>query len=615
MHPFLAIGLRFDRILQIRAVSLFLFLLFSCAFCSFAQTLTTAEEQLALEQARRLYPDRETIALNRVALPDHVSVAAYNIGVGEGFVLVSAHPNATRYVLGYSREGTFDYNQAPPAVKELLSVLNPMACRHTSKRNYTPTGPVIKTKWGQNAPYNLYAPTINGTTAPTGCGATSMAQVVAHYGYPQKAVGLVSYTSANSQTDFVVSLDTIPLDWNLLLESYGAGYTPAEAEAVARLMYACGVSMQTNYGVSGSSAYLNKLEFSLRRYFGYQAFSRNQVINQIPQDEWHAYIAKDMQEGLPIIYLANTNGYGGHIFVLDGIDAEGLIHVNWGWTGYANGYYALGFFNPQDQGRGYNDNAIMITGIRPATTETEEEGCLSWSTTPFSYTGDNKKSDYAVAHLYTAEDLLLYAGQSIEAIAFFPGEAQCVYKLCIWGDATRQEVLYEQNVTVEKAGEPMRVTLTTPFLIPTGKDLYIGYTAQAEKGYPLGVDVGPAVLEKGDLFVLNPSDGAPFASINNGKATPMDFNFYIRAFLSETNAITAIPAFYSIYPNPATDYITVIAREGVLEDGFLILQDMYGRILSKTVMSGSSATIDLRQLPAGTYFIHDGNRAEKIIKH
>lgn len=31
----------------------------------------------------------------------------------------------------------------------------------------------------------------------------------------------------------------------------------------------------------------------------------------------------------------------GHAFVCDGNDARGFLHINWGWNGRSNGYYAV----------------------------------------------------------------------------------------------------------------------------------------------------------------------------------------------------------------------------------------------------------------------------------
>ncbi|WP_052105007.1 C10 family peptidase [Porphyromonas gulae] len=596
--------------------SLFFSLLFIAIHASTieAQSPMPDDERVAWEYARRLYPERETLSLSRAALPAGIPASAFNIGDREGFVLVSSGTSAPTQILGYSREGRFDYEPAPPALKALLSIHSDASDDGTRGSSYNPTGPLLSTKWGQNAPFNLLTPLVNGSQSPTGCGATSMAQVVAHYRYPEKATGQIDYTTSNSQIAISMSLDTIPLDWDNMIDTYEEGaYSTLEAKAVANLMLACGVGMQMNYGAGGSSAYIHKLDFCLRRYFGYESFSRNQVVHQVPQDEWHAYIAADMERGLPIIYLANTNGYGGHIFVLDGIDAEGRIHINWGWKGYADGYYSLGFFNPQSQKRGYNDNAIMITNIRPAIEEEIDENILSWSTKPFLYMGENKKMEYAAAHLYTATDLAPYEGKSIEAIEFFPGEQQCAYRLCIWGDASRQELLFEQEVTGFKAGDPFRVQLSTPFVIPSGKDLYIGYTADASKGYPMGIDAGPAVLGKGDLYVMNPSEGAPFASINR-RDTKLDLNFYLRAYLKGSNAIGPIGSGYRVYPNPASDHITVEYPQSLPEGQTIYLFDNEGRVVAKARTSATTVRMDLHHLPAGVYFLHDGTMAEKIVK-
>ena len=52
--------------------------------------------------------------------------------------------------------------------------------------------------------------------------------------------------------------------------------------------------------------------------------------------------------GRPILYTGVDPGAGGHAFVFDGIDADGKIHVNWGWDGEGNGFYDIADLNPTD---------------------------------------------------------------------------------------------------------------------------------------------------------------------------------------------------------------------------------------------------------------------------
>jgi hypothetical protein len=60
--------------------------------------------------------------------------------------------------------------------------------------------------------------------------------------------------------------------------------------------------------------------------------------------------------------------------VCDGYDGNGLFHINWGWGGYCDNYFALSVLNPYSFsnrtnaiGTGYCMNQRMIVGIQPPT--------------------------------------------------------------------------------------------------------------------------------------------------------------------------------------------------------------------------------------------------------
>ena len=80
-------------------------------------------------------------------------------------------------------------------------------------------------------------------------------------------------------------------------------------------------------------------------------------------------IYSELSAGRPILYTGVDPGAGGHAFVFDGIDADGKIHVNWGWDGTGNGFYDIADLNPTDE-RGkpgndhFNKQQSMLYGLR-----------------------------------------------------------------------------------------------------------------------------------------------------------------------------------------------------------------------------------------------------------
>ena len=64
----------------------------------------------------------------------------------------------------------------------------------------------------------------------------------------------------------------------------------------------------------------------------------------------------------------------------------------------------------------------------------------------------------------------------------------------------------------------------------------------------------------------------------------------------------------SIYPNPATDRISVNGADGPVE-----LYDAAGRLIQSQAM-GQSITFDLRSLPAGIYLLRSCGKTATVVK-
>ena len=63
-------------------------------------------------------------------------------------------------------------------------------------------------------------------------------------------------------------------------------------------------------------------------------------------DEWRDLLWNELKNKRPVVFNGATT-IGGHAFVIDGYDGKGLFHVNWGWAGRSDGYYAIGELNPK----------------------------------------------------------------------------------------------------------------------------------------------------------------------------------------------------------------------------------------------------------------------------
>lgn len=359
---------------------------------SFLQAKAIAERQAA-KLGIPLEDSEVTMAKSSSPLADNPEERSYYVfsnGEGRGFTIVSGDDRMPD-VVGYSAKGTYDAEKLPDnyvnfmkAYEETLAAVlrgdesalanlsQAKALRATSQNK--PVAPLLgDIAWNQSAPYNNMCPTYNynGSRAVTGCVATAMAQIMGYWQYPKSlGVDLPAYRTDS----YAISVPTVKkgeaYDWDNILPKYLTGqYTQAQANAIAKLMYHCGVAVNMDYGPS-SAAWLPA--DVMTDVFGYD----RELVTQLwrtnyDQREWKGFIDNELQAARPIYYSGQSSG-GGHAFVCDGSDDSGLYHINWGWGGYQNGYFDLTILNPDKGGigsgdapDGYNRGCSMIIGLMP----------------------------------------------------------------------------------------------------------------------------------------------------------------------------------------------------------------------------------------------------------
>ena len=363
---------------------------------------------------------------------------AFNIGEGEGFVIVSTddHPEA---VLGYSEGGTFDAAALPENARFWLESL-----QNTDKAENpsSPVRPLLTTQWGQLWPYNRFCP----VGCVTGCVATATAQVMNYHQWPQAATTAIPAYSTYGELPPTIfdwaAMGTMVFDDD---ENY---------EAVARLMQYCGRAEQMRYGAS-SSAYEQAVPLALTRFFGYDGGARVVYRDDYTTEQWETLILGELQAGRPVIY-GGQRSTGGHEFVVDGYDGQGFYHFNWGWSGEGDGWYRLPMANPTWVGtngeagiglNGYSSYQSAVIGIQPnqggtaPTAErrlTAEEMVLTSAATmeranasisftvkvccPFAnHTADTLKSGFGLALADGNGQLIVGSESLIGASTFLPG--------------------------------------------------------------------------------------------------------------------------------------------------------------------------------------------------
>lgn len=241
--------------------------------------------------------------------------------------------------------------------------------------------------WGQMEPFNNLCPLEYDTQGRVrgrcvvGCVATSATQVMHYHQYPPQGDGvhidMQTEDAFGRPVPLKVDFADYKFDWANMLDSYSIGnYNEKQAEAVARLAYPVGVSFAMIYGTGASGTYSDSAVISLRKYLKFpdaQRFDRRGQAEKF----WMETIYNELSNGRPVLYSGadpwGVVGGGGHAFVFDGYDADGLVHVNWGWYGRNDGYYEVALLNPRIHS--FVDQQDMIIGVAPPALSGDADIC------------------------------------------------------------------------------------------------------------------------------------------------------------------------------------------------------------------------------------------------
>ncbi len=314
----------------------------------------------------------------------------FNVKNRKGFIIVSGNDN-TIPILGYSTEGNFDKSNLPHNFKKWLENYkkqieyiirnNIQATKEiklqwdklekgqpiNSNKNANAVGPLLSVTWGQRpyvndlCPYDANA----GVHCVTGCPATAMAQIMKYWQYPVTGTGFHSYVDSNYGT-LSANFGATTYDWASMPNSVNS-----PNNAVATLMYQCGVAVEMHYGPTESGGYViidsptpnANSEYAYKTYFGYDASTIHGLKRENYSDyNWIQMMKNDLNASRPIQY-AGFGNVGGHTFVCDGYDNNNYFHMNWGWSGSANGFYLINALNPGSYS--FNNGQQAVFGIQP----------------------------------------------------------------------------------------------------------------------------------------------------------------------------------------------------------------------------------------------------------
>lgn len=309
-------------------------------------------------------------AKSRTATTASPSDAYYVFNNDAGGFVIIAGDDAVTPVLGYTSTGSFDAENLPDGLKDLLKSYerqiaalgdNYVANQTATRAAFTGEKLLNTAKWNQGNPFNKYTP----NNYVTGCVATAGAIVMKHHGYPAKGIGSHTYTwneqdlTANFEHDY---------DWASMPVKYD-GTNDAAFDGVARLMSDLGVAVEMQYAKGGSGASMEDQLTALKKYFGYSKYARLLAIADLGAEVWNDRLRAEIDANRPILYSAVDSNKGGHSFVIDGYKDESFS-VNWGWGGYCDGFYRIGALNPETGGKPlgdkYNLSQSAVFSLQPS---------------------------------------------------------------------------------------------------------------------------------------------------------------------------------------------------------------------------------------------------------
>lgn len=323
--------------------------------------------QQALETARKVWTQTDSRAANGLRLwwtseqlmPASRQVAAPAFYVfapdkGTGFVIVSGD-DSVESICAYSFDSAMpEPDNLPMNFKAWVLGLreNILYCRDENKNasSYSRSGDwldigeqvvMLRTPlWNQDSPFNGQTPLDGDVNSLAGCTAVSLAMVMRYYQWPEQGIGSTeAYTTETKQISVPARNLEEPYQWDKMRLTYLTNrYSAEEAEAVARLIADVGAAMQADFTAKSTGA--SALPSVLSEKFDYHPGMYYVHRDNYTQTEWIELMKGELILKRPVWYSAFYSG-SGHAMVLDGYTTNDYFHVNWGWSGYCDGFYSL----------------------------------------------------------------------------------------------------------------------------------------------------------------------------------------------------------------------------------------------------------------------------------
>ena len=289
----------------------------------------------------------------------------------KGFVIVSADDRA-KPILGYSTESNFTA-QLPDGLMTFFdnykAGFSQMFANNdertteadtdwtslaetgmlSSRRANRSVEPLLASIWNQTDLYNNMAPedpnSVYSGHCKSGCVANTMSQIMRYWEWPCSGEGSHGYYADTDYGSYgwqEADFGAATYRYELMPDFLDFASPQDEVDATALLESHAGVSVEMMYGPNASGAYSQDVGPAMESHFRYSSDYWHTY--QEYSDNWEEDLMANLEAGMPL-YYASSGPDGGHAYVVDGYDDWCFFHVNWGWGGFDNGYYAIdGFY-------------------------------------------------------------------------------------------------------------------------------------------------------------------------------------------------------------------------------------------------------------------------------
>ena len=374
------------------------------------------------------------------------SNALYVFNFDGGYMIMAAD-DVAQPILAFGEEGSFDVNNIPdglayylrhyarqieyavnnnmtatPEIAEQWEQIRRYGVIRSERATRGDVAPLISTNWNQDSPFNAYCPTGQGGPggrAYAGCVATAMSMVMKRWNWPDHGQGSHSYTPSGYATQ-TVDFENAYYQWNNMPNNVNN----SNYQAIALLMYHCGVAVDMQYGPQGSGAHSQDVPDAIFNYFRYTKSANRLDRDLYTRNEWEEILISNLQEGFPM-YYSGAEGNSGHAFVCCGYrESDRKFYFNWGWSGFNNNYFAIDALNTYSGN--FNDYQGVIIdmipdyvydGLIPAVTDLEvvaenahsNVGVVSWTNPTTSLDGSTLENIEQVVLLRNDQEIFSQA--------------------------------------------------------------------------------------------------------------------------------------------------------------------------------------------------------------